>query len=94
VNNISKFDHINGKPDEDQINSWAEEFFFNLLNVLNAFFSNIDIKDAAERMSIIPFDKLALEQLEDESDEVKAIASARVCELAETEVGFLKAYSR
>ncbi len=93
MTNISKFDHIDGQPDEDQILVWSEEFFFNLLNLLNAFFSNVDIKDAAERMSLIPFDQLVLEQLMDESESVKAIATARVTELAEIEVGFLKAYS-
>ncbi len=93
MTNISKFDHIDGQPDEDQILVWSEEFFFNLLSLLYAFFSNVDIKDAAERMSLIPFDQLVLEQLMDESEVVKAIATARVNELAEMEVGFLKAYS-
>ena len=90
---MSKFDHIDGQPDEDQILTWTEEFFFSLLNVLNAFFSNVDIKDAAERMSLIPFDQLVLEQLTDESDAIKAIATTRVTELAEMEVSYLRAYS-
>lgn len=92
MNEISKFDHIDGRPDEEQVEAWAEAFFFNLLNVLNAFFSRVDINEAAERMSLIPFDKLILEQLEDESEEVKQIATRRIVELAETEVTFLKAY--
>lgn len=90
---MSKFDHIDGRPDEEQVLAWSEQFFFNLLNVLNAFFSNVDIKDAAERMSLIPFDQLVLEQLEDESEEIRAIATARVIELAEMEVSYLQAYS-
>ncbi len=93
MTNISKFDHIDGKPDEDQILAWSEEFFFNLLNVLNAFFANVDIKDAVERMSLVPFEQLVLEQLTDESEGTKAIATARVKELAEMEISFLKAYS-
>ncbi|KUG04217.1 hypothetical protein ASZ90_018437 [hydrocarbon metagenome] len=90
---MSKFDHIDGQPDEDQVLTWTEEFFFSLLNVLNAFFSNVDIKDAAERMSLIPFDQLVLEQLTDESDAIKTIATTRVTELAEMEVSYLRAYS-
>lgn len=92
MNEISKFDHIDGRPDEEQVEIWAEEYFFNLLNILNAFFSRVDINEAAERMSLIPFDQLILEQLEDESEEVKQIAARRILELAETEVAFLKAY--
>ncbi len=90
---MSKFDHIDGLPDEEQILAWSEEFFFNLLNLLNAFFCNVELQDAAERMSLIPFDRLVVEQLIDESDDIKAIAKARVLELAEMEVSFLKAYS-
>ncbi len=90
---MSKFNLIDGKPDEDEILVWCEEFFFNMLNLLNAFFSNVDIKEAAERMSLIPFDQLVDDQLLDESEETRAIATARVVELAEMEVSYLKAYS-
>jgi hypothetical protein len=89
---MSKFDFVDGKIDEDQIQLWCEEFFFNMLNLLNAFFSHVDIKDAAERMSLIPFDQLVCDQLQDESEEVRAIASKRIMELAEIEISHLEAY--
>jgi hypothetical protein len=52
----------------------------------------VDIKDAAERMSLIPFDQLVCDQLQDESEEVRAIASKRIMELAEIEISHLEAY--
>ncbi len=90
---MSRFNLVDGKIDEDEILIWSEEFFFNMLNLLNAFFANVDIKDAAERMSLIPFGQLVCDQLVDESEEIRAIATARVIELAEMEVSYLKAYS-
>ena len=85
---MSKFNFIDGKIDEDQIQLWCEEFFFNMLNLLNAFFSHVDIKDAAERMSLIPFDQLVCDQLQDESEEVGP-SPAREYELAEIEISHL-----
>lgn len=91
--NQSKFDYIDGQPDEEQIISWSEEFFFNILSMLNSFYSQNGYKDAGERLKSVSFDKLVNDQLENENDEVKTIAIRRVKELAEIEIDFLSSYS-
>ena len=32
---ISKFEHVEGSPIEEQVEEWAETFFFNLMTILN-----------------------------------------------------------
>ncbi|MDD3269914.1 MAG: hypothetical protein PHX14_11375 [Syntrophomonadaceae bacterium] len=89
---VSKFDSVNGVPDEEQIENWTAEFFHSLINVFNSFFCKLELDDAVSRMSIIPFEKLVKEQLEDEKEEVINIAVAKVKELAEMELEFMRAY--
>jgi hypothetical protein len=89
---ISKFDHIDGKPDEEQIENWVEEYFHNMLNILNTFFTVLDLKEALARMKAIPFESLIKEQLEDESEEVLKIAVARLNELLAIEIEFREYY--
>lgn len=91
---LSKFESINGKPNREQIETWTESYFFNLLNTLNAFFSHVDVKEAASRMSVIPFDELVKEQLEDESEEIIQIAVEKITELMEIEMEFIESYAR
>jgi hypothetical protein len=90
--NLSRFNCVDGKPDEDQVEAWAESYFYNIMNILNAFFSQVDVPETLARMSCIPFGKLVAEELEDESAEVIAIAVAKVNELAEIEMELLQAY--
>lgn len=90
--NLSRFNCVDGKPDEDQVEAWAESYFYNIMNILNAFFSQVDVPETLARMRCIPFDKLVAEELEDESAEVVAIAVAKVNELAEFEMELLQAY--
>ncbi|MDD2620457.1 MAG: hypothetical protein PHC92_07300 [Syntrophomonadaceae bacterium] len=90
--NISKFDSVNGVPDEDQIENWVAEFFHSLLNMFNSFFCKLELEDAYARMSIIPFEKLVKEQLEDEKEEVINIAVAKIKQLVETELDFMRSY--
>jgi hypothetical protein len=37
---ISKFEHVEGSPIEEQVEEWAETFFFNLMTILNSFLSH------------------------------------------------------
>lgn len=89
---LSRFNCVDGKPDEDQVEAWAESYFYNIMNILNAFFSQVEVPETIERMACIPFGKLAAEELEDESAEVVAIAVTKVNELAEFEMELLQAY--
>lgn len=89
----SRFDHVDGRPDEDQVCEWTDSFFFSILNTLNSFYAQVEFKNAGERLQAVPFDKLVMEQLAGESDEVMEIALKRVKELLDHETEFLNAYS-
>lgn len=89
---MSKFDFLDGRPDEEQIETWVEEYFHNMLNILNTFFTVIDLEEAVARMKAIPFETLLKEQLEDESEEVLEIAIARLKELLAIELEFRECY--
>lgn len=88
----SKFDHHEGQPDEEQVEAWAEGVFESMLNLLNGFFCKVDVAEALSRMELVPFEELVLAHIEDESQEVKDIVSARVKELKITELEFMRAY--
>lgn len=91
--NLSKFDLINGKPAQEQIINWADTYFFNLMNLFNAFLCRLEVGEAASRLSLIPFHELVAEQLEGEAQETIDIAVERVKELLETELEFMQAYA-
>ncbi|HPF43587.1 MAG TPA: hypothetical protein PKV15_02705 [Syntrophomonadaceae bacterium] len=90
---ISKFESVNGKPDEEQVLNWTDAYFFNLMNIFNSFLSHLDVQEAASRLRVIPFDQLTAEQLEGESEEVINLAVARIKELLEAELEFMDAYA-
>ncbi|MEA1961424.1 MAG: hypothetical protein U9N81_09175 [Bacillota bacterium] len=89
---ISKFESVDGNPNAQQVEDWAEEFFHNLLTVMNTFFSYVEVAEAVERMSAIPFGDVIREQLEGESDKIIEIAINKVDELLEMELEFMRAY--
>ncbi|MEN6351707.1 MAG: hypothetical protein ABFD08_20245 [Syntrophomonas sp.] len=90
--NISKFSFIDGVPDEEEVENWTIEFFHSMMTVFNTFFAKLDLEEALSRISIIPFENMVKEQLQDESEEVIAIAVAKINELVETELEFMRAY--
>ncbi|NLJ72494.1 MAG: hypothetical protein GX333_05750 [Syntrophomonadaceae bacterium] len=89
---LSRFEKIDDKYNYEQIENWAENFFFNLLNMFNAFFVHIELAEVVLRMEAIPFTELVVEQLENENEEVIKIASNKVEELATLEIDFMKSY--
>ena len=89
---LSQFDSVDGKPDEEQILNWAETYFFNLMNLFNAFLSRLDVEEAANRIRVSPFDELVTEQLEGETEEIINIAVTRIKEMLEIELEFMEAY--
>ncbi|NLB54043.1 MAG: hypothetical protein GX808_14055, partial [Syntrophomonadaceae bacterium] len=44
--NLSKFDVVDGKPVEEQIINWTDSYFYNLMNLFNAFLSRLEIEEA------------------------------------------------
>jgi hypothetical protein len=86
------FTNEDGTPNVDEIESWAEQYFQSVFNILNGFLCKVDIKDATERMEDIPFDSLVREQLENEDEEIIAIAVAYIKELAQAEIDIMRAY--
>lgn len=89
---LSKFEHIDGKPNEIQVEEWTETYFFNIMTILNSFLSRVAVEEAAARLKSIPFDELLMEELEGEQEAVIEIAVNRIRELAEAEVSFLESY--
>lgn len=89
---ISKFEHVDGQPVEEQVEEWAETYFFNLMNILNPFLSHVEVADAVERLKGIPFDQLVIEELEGEDQAVLTIAVNKISELAEAEISFQESY--
>lgn len=89
----SKFDLSGKTPIEDQVLDWTEQFFYNLMNILNAFYTRVSIEDSLTSLKAIDFTRLVLDQLEGESDEIKALATARVAELARVEIEYMESYS-
>lgn len=88
----SKFDHSDGQPNVEQIEIWAEGVFESMLNLLNGFFCKIEVAEALSRMELVPFDELVLAHIENESQAVKDIASAKVRELTALELECMRAY--
>lgn len=89
---ISKFEHIDGKPVEEQVEEWAETYFYNLMTILNSFLSHVDVAEAVARLKSIPFNELVAQELEGEDQAVLTIAVTKVCELAEAEISFQESY--
>jgi len=89
----SKFDLSGKTPIEEQVHDWTEQFFYNLMNILNSFYTRVSIEETLKSLKSIDFTRLVLEQLEDESDEIKTMASAKVVELARVEIEYMEAYS-
>ena len=89
---ISKFDSVNGVPDEEQIRGWVEGYFQNTVMILNTFFVHVGAAEAVERMAAVPFDQLVREALEGESEAVINQAVAIINELASFELEYMRAY--
>jgi len=89
---ISKFDSVNGVPDETQIQEWTETYFYGLLTIFNTFFAQLSVAEAVERMSQIPFAQLAAEELEGESEIIINMAVELVNDMAKTELDVMQAY--
>ncbi len=90
---LSRFESKDGVPNLEQIEDWAENYFFNLLNIFNSFFVHVEIKEAVQRMGAIPFDELVREELEGENEEIILIAVKKVQELVKIEIEFMEIYA-
>lgn len=89
---LSKFEMTAGKPDETQIEEWAQTYFFNLMNILNGFLAHVDIQEACTRLKTVPFEQLVREQLEDEQPQTINLAVKIIKELYETEITFMESW--
>lgn len=89
----NQFDLEDDDLDEEQVEQWVEQFFTGLLNMLNGFYAQLDLRETLERLKTIPFEDLVLEQLIGESDEVKLIAIRHIRALANQEMAYLGEYA-
>lgn len=88
----SRFKLVNGVPDSEQIEEWAEQYFQGLLTMMNLFYSRTDMAEVLKSMEAIPFNQMAAQELAGESPEVIEIAMALVDEIAAREIEYIKAY--
>lgn len=86
------FCNEDGTPDIEEIESWTDNYFNSVFNILNGFLCTVDIKEATARMKDIPFESLIREQLESEDEHVIQIAVAHIKELAQAEIEIMQAY--
>ena len=89
---LSKFEMIEGQPNETQIEEWVQTYFFNLLNILNGFFAHVDIQEACTRLKTIPFEQLVKKEKKNEQEQIINLAVTKIIELYEAEVSFMESY--
>jgi hypothetical protein len=89
---MNRFDDEYGVPSEELVEQWTEEFYGQLMNIFNGFFTHVDLKETVARIKDIPFESMVLEKLSGESDEVKLTALRRIRELADADLDYLRGY--
>ena len=92
MEHISKFELIDGVPDIDQVEEWAENYYNSILNMMKPFWGLADINDVLKSMAEIPFDKLVTEELAGESAMLIKLAIDQVNQIAAREIESIKAY--
>jgi hypothetical protein len=88
----SKFKLIDGAPDLEQIEEWAEDYYTGLLNMMKPLWGLADINDMLNSMAGIPFDKLVTEELAGESEAVIKLAIDQTKQIAAREIRYIQAY--
>lgn len=88
----SRFNLVNGVPDREQIEEWAEEYFQGLLRMMNLFYARTDLTSILENMEAIKFSQMAAQELDGEPPEVIKIAVNIIDEIAAREIEYIKAY--
>ncbi len=88
----SRFNLVNGIPDSEQIEEWAEAYFESLLRMMNLFYARTDLTSVLESMEAIQFSQMAAQELAGETPEVIATAMKIIDEIAVREIEYIKAY--
>ncbi len=92
MEHTSKFELIDGEPDLEQIEEWAEDYYNGLLNMMKPLWGLADINDVLKSMAGIPFNKLVTEELAGESATLIKLAIDQVNQIAAREIEYIKAY--
>ncbi|MDD3365354.1 MAG: hypothetical protein PHZ03_10270 [Syntrophomonas sp.] len=92
MEHTSKFNIIDGVPDLEQIEEWAEDYYNGVLSMMKPLWGFIDINDVLKSMAGISFDKLVTEELVGESAAVIKLAIDQVNQIAAREIEYIKAY--
>lgn len=88
----SRFNLIDGIPDAEQIEEWAETYFQSLLRMMNLFYSRTDVTEVVKSMEAISFSQMAAQELAGESLEVIEMAMDIIDEIAAREIEYIRAY--
>lgn len=92
MENVSKFGLIDGEPDLEQIEEWAEEYYSGLLNMMKPLLARAEINDMLNSLAAIPFEKLVTEALAGESPAVIKLAIDQTKQIAAREISYIQAY--
>lgn len=88
----SRFNLIDGEPDPEQLEIWAEGFFQGLLKMMNGFYARADMQEVLASMQAAPFERLATQELAGESPEVIDMAVGFIQMIAQREIEYLQLY--
>lgn len=88
----SRFTMIDGSPDYDEVEAWAEGYFQSLLKMMNGFYAQVEMTEVVTSMQAIPFHRLATQELEGESPEVVELAVQVIAAMVEREIEYMQAY--
>lgn len=88
----SRFTLIDGVPDHDQVEAWAEDYYQGLLKMMNGFYAQVEVNEVLKSMQAIPFNRLATQELNGENPEVIQLAIQFINEIAAREIEYMQAY--
>lgn len=88
----SRFGLIDGIPDSEQIEAWAESYYQGLLHMMHGFYAQADMDEVLASMQAIPFHLLATQELDRESPEVIELAMQFINDIAAREIEYMQAY--
>jgi hypothetical protein len=88
----SRFGLIEGRPDAEEIEAWAESYFQGLVQMMQGFYAQADMDEVLSSMQAIPFHRLATQELDGESPQVIELAMQFINDLAAREIEYMQAY--
>ncbi|MGE5417078.1 MAG: hypothetical protein ACM3UZ_09995 [Acidobacteriota bacterium] len=90
--NRSKFMNPDGSVNIGLLEEWAENYYHQLLYMMNPFLSKLDPAETIERLKAMNLGDLVHEALEDEPEEAQLMAGKIITDLLHEEISYFEAY--